>query len=413
MLEERGAGSLDHLSGTLLAHLRRTAQRLESWGADPPLVAAGLSHAAYGTEGFPTALLRLEERALLRGLIGQEAEAIVYAYCALDRAAFVSAEGAELRDRFSGEHWTPTQRMQRQLAELTAANELDVVEHSQLSAAEVAALVARGAAQLSQAAAAACRTLLASVAVAPALDPELAYTDLGTQGERVLLWHGGGSPALTWSRQHSLSSGLRLRIPWRRGYPPSAPCELQDWEVDARDLLRVMPGRLHVVGHSIGALSALVAAAIAPQRFRSLIVIEPPLWIASHDPDVQQLAALSRAFLQGAPEARSAFLALAGLPTDHPETTRIELAAHRFRDPSEARPDLEALRRARVPTAVVSGMHARGIEIVCDALGEALDARRWRLSGAGHAVQRNPAFNAQLRELVMELAATEHAEAGG
>jgi pimeloyl-ACP methyl ester carboxylesterase len=295
--------------------------------------------------------------------------------------------------------------MQRQLAELTAANELDVLEHSQLSAADVAGLIARGAAQLSQAAWGACRTALGpALNRAAAADPQLAYTDLGSQGERVLLWHGGASPALTWSRQYSLSSELRLRIPWRRGYAPSVPCALHDWEVDARDLLRIMPGRVHVVGHSIGALSALVAAALAPERFRSLVVIEPPFWIASHDPEVQQLAALSRAFMQGAPEARNAFLALAGLPTDHPETARIELGARKLRDPSEARPDLEALRSAQVPTAVVSGEHARGIEIVCDALGEALDAQRWRLSGAGHAVQRSPAFNGQLRELVASAA---------
>ena len=190
-------------------------------------------------------------------------------------------------------------------------------------------------------------------------------------------------------------------LAWRRDFPPSAPAERRDFEVDARDLLRIMPGQCHVVAHSIGALSALVAAACAPERFASLVLIEPPVaWLLPDDPDVQRLVALARGYLRGDPSARSAFLTMAALPLDHPETARIEGWARKLRDPSEAAPQLDALRQSHVPAAIVSGQHEPGIERQCDALAASLGAQRWRLPGAGHAVQRHPDFNPRVLEFV-------------
>ena len=68
----------------------------------------------------------------------------------------------------------------------------------------------------------------------------------------------------------------------------------------------------------------------------------------------------------------------------------------------EAAPALDALRDARVPVAIVSGLHQPGIETMCDALAESLGAERWRLAGKGHAVQRHPDFNARLRDFIAD-----------
>jgi pimeloyl-ACP methyl ester carboxylesterase len=405
LLATRGAGGLAHPGGTLLAHLLRTARRLESWGAAPELIRAGSCHAAYGTAGFAQALFSLAERDLLREQIGDEAEAIVYAYCASERAG----GGHELRDRFNGEYWVPPARLREQLAELTAANELDVIEHARPCAGDLDAigrLLAGVAPWLSEAA---CAALASCPQLRGVVEPfvaggdtEIAYRDLGTSGgPRVCLWHGGAGPELTWARQHALSCELALRIPWRRGCPPSRSATRQDWELDSRDLLRVMPERSHVVAHSYGGVGALLAAALAPERFASLVLIEPPLWwFAPDDPDVTALAALGRAFGQGAPEAREAFLALAGLPSEHPQTRRIERLARGFRDPGEASADFTALRAARVRIAVVSGAHNGAIERLCDRLAEALGAERWVVPGAGHAVPRAAGFNSRLRAFV-------------
>jgi len=142
-LAARGADSLAHPGGTLLAHLRRVATRLEGWGADPSLIAAGLCHAAYGTQGFPQPLLGLDERAALVSWIGNEAEAIVYAYCACDRAHGLAgtASRPDMLNRFTGERFIPSTRLQRQLMELTVANELDVLERASLSLGEREAIL--------------------------------------------------------------------------------------------------------------------------------------------------------------------------------------------------------------------------------------------------------------------------------
>jgi pimeloyl-ACP methyl ester carboxylesterase len=404
LLAARGADAWPHPGGTLLAHLRRTARRLESWGASRELIIAGLCHAAYGTAGYPRPLFDVADRARLREDIGDEAEAIVYAYCALDR----EVRGRELRDRFSGEYWLPSARMQRQLAELTVANELDVVEHAELeldTLAAIASMLDRAGPHNSQAAwsAVAATTKLRRFVsgAAPSSDAELACRDLGTGGERVLLWHGGAGPELTWARQHPLSATFQLRIPWRRGYAPSATSERQDWVSDVRDLLRVMSDGTHVVSHSYGGLSALFAASIAPERFASLTIIEAPLYaFASDDPELQQLAALARAFARGAPEARTAFLSLAGLPPDHPQTRMTERLARDLRDPGDEKPDLGKLLAARVPTAIVSGLHNGALERMSDAVSRELGAERWVLEGAGHAVPRHEHFNDRLTEFV-------------
>lgn len=128
-LRRLGAGSLAHPGGTLLAHLDRVQRRLADWGARPPLQLAGLCHACYGTDGFPATLLPLERRGELAALIGEEAEAIVYAYGSCDRRASypsLAEPASPFRDRFTGRVVIPGPRMRRDFAELTAANELDL-----------------------------------------------------------------------------------------------------------------------------------------------------------------------------------------------------------------------------------------------------------------------------------------------
>jgi pimeloyl-ACP methyl ester carboxylesterase len=360
----RGAADIVHPGGRLLPHLERTARRLQRWGAGVDLVRAGLCHAAYGTHGFPVALFALDERELVREPLGDRAESIVYAYCAYDRDA-AGLHTGYLRDRFAGECWMPGASMRRDLAELTAANELDVAQDGALSGPDLSAIGAllltllpllSEAARFDVLQAPCTRGLARRRCELRSADADIAYRELG-QGETLLLWHGGASPQLTWDGQLELSQHLTLRIPWRRGFAPSSPTRHQDWEADARDLLRIMPGSVHVLAHSYGAISALMAADRWPQRFRSLTLIEPPL-------------------------------------------SSIAEREHDIRDPGEARPSLQALKNARVPVTIVSGAHHAAAEIICDALSEKLGARRLRLPGAGHAPQRLPTFNRQLLEQI-------------
>jgi hypothetical protein len=130
-LEERGAATLEHPGGTLLAHLRRTADTLARWGAPDDLVLAGLAHATYGTDGFPPSLASLDERPLVQDLLGPEAEALVYEYAASDRAVTwpaIEAPEVAYRDRFTDEARTIDGDRLRAYWTLSVANELDLVD---------------------------------------------------------------------------------------------------------------------------------------------------------------------------------------------------------------------------------------------------------------------------------------------
>lgn len=126
-LREHDAHRIEHPGGLLLDHLVRTARLLASWRARPVLVAAGLCHAAYGTAGFTRSFLRTDQRTLLAQHIGISAEAIVYAYGCSDRLPSSASLAPRLRDRFTGQTVPICVQLQRDLAELTCANELDVL----------------------------------------------------------------------------------------------------------------------------------------------------------------------------------------------------------------------------------------------------------------------------------------------
>jgi hypothetical protein len=133
-LQAHGAATIAHPGGTLLAHLSRVRKRLAEWQAPPEVQAAGLCHATYGTDGFETSLLGTDQREVLAELIGEQAEALVYLYGSCDRRAAYPQFGGQtpvsFRDRFTGAEHTPQPTQARAFAEITAANELDVVAHN-------------------------------------------------------------------------------------------------------------------------------------------------------------------------------------------------------------------------------------------------------------------------------------------
>jgi catechol 2,3-dioxygenase-like lactoylglutathione lyase family enzyme len=133
-LLDRGSGRLPHPGGTLHEHLIRVGALLAEWGADEDLQAAGLCHACYGTDGFGQALMALSERPALADLIGARAEWLVYVYGSCDRGAVYPALSGPgpvpFRDRFTGRTYPLPEEDARAFAELTAANELDVVRHN-------------------------------------------------------------------------------------------------------------------------------------------------------------------------------------------------------------------------------------------------------------------------------------------
>ncbi|MFH9352372.1 DUF6817 domain-containing protein [Kitasatospora sp. NPDC017646] len=133
-LRAHDADRIPHPGGTLLEHLARVADLLAAWGTDSAVQAAGLCHAAYGTDGFDGALLALDEREVLVELVGGRAEALVYLYASCGRAAVYPRLGRDevplFHDRFTGQDHTPPEEDLRAFLAITAANELDVFTHN-------------------------------------------------------------------------------------------------------------------------------------------------------------------------------------------------------------------------------------------------------------------------------------------
>jgi hypothetical protein len=131
LLVARDAREIDHPGGTLLAHLRRVHGLLSEWRARPAVRLAGLCHAFYGTDGFPTALGDVTRRDELTAVIGEEAEHLVYLYAACDRDfsySRLAVDGAPYKNRFTGTESHETAQTRRDIAEITAANELDLAQ---------------------------------------------------------------------------------------------------------------------------------------------------------------------------------------------------------------------------------------------------------------------------------------------
>lgn len=118
---------------------------------------------------------------------------------------------------------------------------------------------------------------------------ELAY-DVQGQGEAVLFIHGAiwADFLRPLAEQPAFSSFRRIRY-HRRGYGESGG-PVGDFDLQAADIVALLDhlevDRAHLVGHSEGAMIALVLAASYPGRVRSLALLEPlpsSSWLAAGD----------------------------------------------------------------------------------------------------------------------------------
>lgn len=140
LLIAHGAASIEHPGGTLLDHVRRVQRVLAEWNADVDVRLAGLCYAFYGTDGFSTALLNIDQRSVLERVIGRNAESLVYLYGSCDRDYVyprLHEKRVDFRDRFTKMLQTPDDTSLKAFAEITAANELDVVRHNAAIAAQL------------------------------------------------------------------------------------------------------------------------------------------------------------------------------------------------------------------------------------------------------------------------------------
>jgi pimeloyl-ACP methyl ester carboxylesterase len=225
----------------------------------------------------------------------------------------------------------------------------------------------------------------------------LAVERLG-EGPPVLFIHGDIVGAdLTWRKQRELAGRWSLVIPSRAGFGESPALERNDFELEAPMFADLLGAGAHLVGHSYGAVIALLTAGLRPEAVRSLTVSEPGcLRVAAGVPEVDEMIANGERLFAHASEIPSEdFLRLfrggAGSAYDTPEDLPDELLhgvelLKRERPSWEAEIPLERLGAADFPVLVLSGGHSTAFEAVCDSLAQALSADREVIRGRGHTV---------------------------
>lgn len=233
-------------------------------------------------------------------------------------------------------------------------------------------------------------------------------------GVPALFVHGDIAGAkVTWVRQRDLATGYKLLLMNRRGFGKSPDIERQDFQLDASDITDLLVEPSHLVGHSYGAIGALLAAARRPEAVLSLTVIEPPVFgLVRGRPDVEAYIEWVNGLL-GQDLSEEEFLE-EFLPTIRSswhrkrqpltwERRRSIRAQMRGLWPWDAEIPVDELRRSPFLKLIVSGGLSAPLNAVCDVLGRSIEAQRIALAGAGHNVAAvGEPFNELLRRFWAE-----------
>lgn len=213
--------------------------------------------------------------------------------------------------------------------------------------------------------------------------------------------------ARTWRKQRALAADWTLCLANRPGFGASPELERGDFEQEAPLIAELLGDSSHLIGHSYGAVIALLAAGLRPQAVRSLIVSEPGLLrLAAGDPVADAMISRGEEMYRRAPQAdpraflrafRSGVHSSHETPEDLPDwLERGARHAARERPAWHAEVPFEELAAASFPKLVISGGHSPVFEALCDRLADQLGgAERAVISGRGHTIPATgEAYNA-------------------
>jgi len=178
----------------------------------------------------------------------------------------------------------------------------------------------------------------------------------------------GSDEIAGFAAQRPLAARFRLIVIDRRGYgqsaDPAGDEQRSDYDTDADDVVGVLGAGAHLVGHSYGAVVALLAAARRPDLVRSLTLIEPVAYAMAAEDSVVALAlARQQAAVASMPAGLSpahflqASYATVGLPVPAATPQRLRAAATAMRELLCTRAvfSLRPVAAAAWPKLVVSG----------------------------------------------------------
>jgi len=233
----------------------------------------------------------------------------------------------------------------------------------------------------------------------------------------IVFCHANGFNARTYRTiLGPLGSELRILAVDLRGHGattlPAEPESLSGWNVFAEDLLAVLElasdGRVVLAGHSLGAITSLLAAVAAPARVRTLVLFEPVMLDAATltGPMAEQpitRATLrrratfpSRAAMMDAYRGRGAFETWSEAQlADYAAGGLVETASGEvtlacrpaWEAAIYARQDLhawEAMAEVRCPLRILAGVEGSSVGPRAQALARAVGARLEVVPGATH-----------------------------
>lgn len=229
-------------------------------------------------------------------------------------------------------------------------------------------------------------------------------------GPRAVLVHGslswGDDPVSGFAAQRPLADRFRLVLMDRRGHgasPDAGPAFRSDHLADADDIAELLGDGAHLVGHSYGAVGAMVAAARRPETVRSLTLVEPGCYqAAADDPQVAAALSANRTAYADFPELTpEQYLRAAadsvGLPPMEPTEARLRAAASTLNERVcwEAGIPVAALSVAPFPKLIVSGTWETASDLYRERGGrpllacarvtaERIGARHTSIPGAAH-----------------------------
>jgi hypothetical protein len=135
-----------HSGGALLDHLLGTWTYLREWGNPEYVCSAGLFHSIYATQSYRTQSAALDDRPMIREVIGREAEELAFLFCVAQRRSFFEQLGnpkPELHDRVHDAILAVTPRAIRDLIEVEVANYVEFMPRTDFTLDELEDFQAR------------------------------------------------------------------------------------------------------------------------------------------------------------------------------------------------------------------------------------------------------------------------------
>jgi pimeloyl-ACP methyl ester carboxylesterase len=192
-----------------------------------------------------------------------------------------------------------------------------------------------------------------------------------------------------------------------------------DYAVDAEDVERLLGDGAHLVGHSYGAVAAMLAAAARPDPVRSLCLIQPgSLRAAESHPAIAEVLARNRAAVAQLPAdlTPESYLRLStesvGMPAPAPTADRLRAARTTMHERPcwDAAVPLDPIAAAGFPVLVVRGdwsgapaeyrrLAGEPLMITAEVIAERLGARLLTVPGFYPQVQQPEAVNEALARL--------------